>query len=84
MKKRYRYFMQCFLRAIFVDCRVSRCDTGASSTCDTGQEWTGSSPPVEWYDVPNVAVVSEPFAGREVFLDYAEEVFGAATGREWL
>jgi hypothetical protein len=31
--------------------------------------------------VSNVAVVSEPFAGREVFLDYAEETFGAATGR---
>ena len=29
----------------------------------------------------NVAVVSEPFAGREVFLDYAEEEFGAAAGR---
>jgi hypothetical protein len=31
--------------------------------------------------VSNVAVVSEPFAGREVFLNYAEEVFGVATGR---
>ena len=32
-------------------------------------------------DLSNVAVVSQPFAGREVFLDYAEEEFGAATGR---
>lgn len=31
--------------------------------------------------VANIAVVSEPFAGREVFLDYAEQEFGAATGR---
>ena len=32
-------------------------------------------------DLSNVAVVSQPFAGREVFIDYAEEEFGAATGR---
>lgn len=29
----------------------------------------------------NVAVVSEPFAGRDVMLDYAEEFLGAATRR---
>lgn len=31
--------------------------------------------------VANIAVISEPFAGREIFLDYAESEFGAATGR---
>lgn len=49
-----------------------------------GDQFTAVEDAVERYldgDVSNVAVVSEPFAGREVFLDYAEEVFGAATGR---
>ena len=31
--------------------------------------------------IANIAVVSEPFAGRDIFLDYAEQEFGAATGR---
>ena len=31
--------------------------------------------------VANIAVVSEPFAGREIFLDYAEQEFGAAVAR---
>jgi hypothetical protein len=49
-----------------------------------GEQFTAVEEAVERYlegEVSNVAVVTEPFAGREVFLDYAEEVFGAATGR---
>lgn len=32
-------------------------------------------------NVSNVAVVAEPFAGREVLLEYADEAFGAASRR---
>jgi hypothetical protein len=32
-------------------------------------------------DVANIAVIAEPFAGRDIFLDYAQEEFGAASQR---
>ncbi|MEF8867431.1 MAG: hypothetical protein V5A60_07605 [Haloarculaceae archaeon] len=32
-------------------------------------------------NVSNVAVIAEPFAGREVLVEYADEAFGAASQR---
>jgi len=32
-------------------------------------------------DISNVAVIADPFAGREVLVEYADESFGAASGR---
>lgn len=31
--------------------------------------------------VSNVAVIADPFAGREVLVEYADEALGAASGR---